>query len=233
MELAYKYIKEEDYLNAIKIYDDLLVNDEYNLQILSNRTLAYIKIGNYKKALIDAIYVAKNNQKSAKAWGRLGASLYGITLKSLNKSNQKYIFKKLVNAKQAYSMAYKLEQSKIYLKMISDIDIQLNMINYTNTIENVDYITESTKIPEIESLLNCFDDFFQKVETSKPIDNIFNSANSLINLMSSNTNIMSKLNNEVFQNKVLTMANNPFGALQDPDIMTVLAEMIKDISKLN
>lgn len=99
-------LKEKKYNKAIELYTQLLdYNNDYN--ILSNRGLAYIKIGNLDKALIDLVNSTKLNPECAKTWGRLGAVLY--------KTN------KLSESLTAYTKAYELENNKIYLNMINEI----------------------------------------------------------------------------------------------------------------
>ena len=49
-----------------------------NIQLLSNRSAANIKLSKFKEALKDAVKCTKLNSSLSKSWGRLGGALYGM-----------------------------------------------------------------------------------------------------------------------------------------------------------
>lgn len=73
---------------------------------------------------------------------------------------------------------------------------------YTNMINHINYLTAKKD--------NKFDDMFETMFES----------------IISNPNIMKKIINPNFQNKVLSMQSNPFDAFKDDDIMDVMNQMI-------
>jgi tetratricopeptide (TPR) repeat protein len=119
---ANQYFKNGNYQKSINIYSEILELDKDNHEILSNRSAAYIKIKKYDLALNDIIKTIKFKPCCGKAWGRLGATLYG----------QNKIEKALV----AYNKANELESMDIYSQMINQINEQLNNTNNTNNTNN-------------------------------------------------------------------------------------------------
>lgn len=121
MNLGNSYYINGLYKKAIQEYSYLLTNPELGEQLtyntLSNRSAAYIKIGEYSLAVNDCIKVLEHNPQSAKAWGRLGASLYG-----LNKKEESL---------KSYKKAHELEKQEIYLTMIKKIELENIKLNDT------------------------------------------------------------------------------------------------------
>jgi stress-induced-phosphoprotein 1 len=117
-EKANEYYVENKYKEAINIYTQLLEWEPENYMVLSNRSAAYIKLEKWNEALNDAVMSTKLKPDWGKAWGRLGAALYGQD--------------KLDEALVAYNKAYELEPSNIYLEMIEEI--KENMINIKNNL---------------------------------------------------------------------------------------------------
>jgi stress-induced-phosphoprotein 1 len=106
-DMANQYFKEGKYEDAIKLYSEILETDENNHVILSNRSATYIKLEKWDEALKDAVVSTKIKPDWGKAWGRLGAALYGQD--------------KLDEAIVAYNKANELEPSEIYTEMITEI----------------------------------------------------------------------------------------------------------------
>ena len=99
---------ESNYDESIRIFTNLIESNDDIYINLCNRSACYIKLRKYKEALDDCKQVLKYNQTWAKAWGRLGASLYGLSQYN--------------NAKKAYIKASELEPTnQIYKNMISII----------------------------------------------------------------------------------------------------------------
>jgi stress-induced-phosphoprotein 1 len=108
---ANQYFKDCDYEQAVKLYSEILETDKNNHAVLSNRSAAYIKLDKYDLALTDAIKTTKLKPEWGKAWGRLGAALYGQD--------------KLDESLVAYNKANELEPSEIYTQMMDQIKEQL------------------------------------------------------------------------------------------------------------
>ncbi len=106
-DMANQYFKEGKYEDAIKLYSEILETDENNHVILSNRSATYIKLEKWDEALKDAVVSTKIKPDWGKAWGRLGAALYGQD--------------KLDEAIVAYNKANELEPCEIYTEMITEI----------------------------------------------------------------------------------------------------------------
>ena len=186
-EQANNYFKEGNYYAALDIYNELLDEDVDNHLLLSNRSATYIKLCNYEKALDDAVRCTKLKPEWDKAWGRLGAALYGT--------------EKYDDALVAYNKANELEPNEIYQKMIDEIksrfsDMKSKIVNDT--------------LPE-------------DIKNS----NMGNMFSSMFDTVIENPKIMEKLVNPDFQSKVLSMQSNPFGALKDQEVMSIMIEMMK------
>ena len=120
---ANQYFKYCDYEQAIKLYSEILETDENNHAVLSNRSAAYIKLYKYDLALIDAIKTTKLKPEWGKAWGRLGAALYGQD--------------KLDESLVAYNKDNELEPSEIYTQMMDQIKEQLKTMKSKLIDENL------------------------------------------------------------------------------------------------
>ena len=138
-EQANYFFAECKYNDAITIYSQLLEWEPENYMILANRSAAYIKLKKWNEALNDAVTSTKLKPDWGKAWGRLGAALYGLD--------------KLDEALVAYNKANELEPSNIYVEMIEEI--KLNIINIKNNL----FSNESkTQDPTMENLFSTMFD---------------------------------------------------------------------------
>jgi stress-induced-phosphoprotein 1 len=117
-EKANEYYVVGFYNEAVNIYTQLLEWEPENYMVLSNRSAAYIKLEKWNEALNDAVMSTKLKPDWGKAWGRLGAALYGQD--------------KLDEALVAYNKANELEPSNIYVEMIEEI--KQNMISIKNNL---------------------------------------------------------------------------------------------------
>jgi len=138
-EKANEYYVVGFYKEAVNIYTQLLEWEPENYMVLSNRSAAYIKLENWNEALNDAIMSTKLKPDWGKAWGRLGAALYGQD--------------KLDESLVAYNKANELEPSNIYVEMIDEI--KQNIINIKNKL----LLNESkTQNPSMENLFSTMFD---------------------------------------------------------------------------
>lgn len=134
---ANQYFKDGDYEQAVKLYSEILEIDENNHMVLSNRSAAYIKLEKYDLALGDAIKTTKLKPDWGKAWGRLGAALYGQD--------------KLDEALVAYNKANELDPSEIYTQMMNQIKEELKTMKSKLIDEN---ISETVGNPLMSGLFN-------------------------------------------------------------------------------
>jgi tetratricopeptide (TPR) repeat protein len=138
-EKANEFYCEGKYNDAVNIYSQLLEWEPENYMVLSNRSAAYIKLEKWNEALNDAVTSTKLKPDWGKAWGRLGAALYGQD--------------KLDEALVAYNKANELEPSNIYVEMIDEI--KQNIINIKNKL----FLNESkTQNPSMENLFSTMFD---------------------------------------------------------------------------
>ena len=138
-EKANEYYVEYKYNEAVDIYSQLLEWEPENYMVLSNRSAAYIKLEKWNEALNDAVMSTKLKPDWGKAWGRLGAALYGQD--------------KLDEALVAYNKANELEPSNIYVEMIEEI--KQNMINIKNNLFSNDPKAQN---PSMENLFSTMFD---------------------------------------------------------------------------
>jgi len=146
-EKANEYYVVGFYKEAVNIYTQLLEWEPENYMVLANRSAAYIKLEKWNEALNDAVISTKLKPDWGKAWGRLGAALYGHD--------------KLDEALVAYNKAYELEPSNIYLEMINEI--KQNIINIKNNL----FSNESNL--QDQSLGNLFTTVFDSVISNPKI----------------------------------------------------------------
>jgi stress-induced-phosphoprotein 1 len=138
-EKANDYYIEGKYNEAVNIYTQLLDWEPENYMVLSNRSATYIKLQKWNEALNDAVMSTKLKPDWGKAWGRLGAALYGLD--------------KLDEALVAYNKANELEPSNIYVDMIEEI--KQNIINIKNNLFSKE---SKTQDPSMENLFSTMFD---------------------------------------------------------------------------
>jgi tetratricopeptide (TPR) repeat protein len=172
---ANQSLKNGNYEQAIELYNEILEYDKDNYNILANRSLAYIKLKKYDLALIDTVNVTKVKPESGKAWGRLGAALFG--LERFSESNV------------AYCKANELEPQDIYKEMIEQIKNKISKV---------------TNEP-----VNLFSNLFDSIMT--------------------NLKITEKITDTNFQNKVMSLQNNPMEAIKDKEIMEIMNEIFSGL----
>jgi tetratricopeptide (TPR) repeat protein len=135
-EDANNFMKKGKYNSAINIYTKLIERDNINHILYSNRSVAYMKLNQYKHALKDSIKTTKLAPEWAKGWGRLGASLY-----KLNRIEQSHT---------AYLKAYELDNNELYhnmIKLTNQSDSNHSETNMDDLITNMmDNVMANSKI---------------------------------------------------------------------------------------
>jgi stress-induced-phosphoprotein 1 len=154
-EQANNYFKEKNYEEAIKLYSEILDEDQDNYLVLSNRSASYIKLGQYSKGLSDATRCTKLKPEWGKAWGRLGGALHGQG--------------KYNDALVAYNKANELEPSEIYQKMIVEIKDKIN--GFKCSLQNEGIPEEIKNFPMGQMYLSMFSSV---TENPKLMEKLFN-----------------------------------------------------------
>lgn len=168
--------KQNNYEDALEIYNSLLIVNQNDYNLLSNRCLVYLKLKEYQKSINDATNVLKQNVNDGKMWGRLGGGLYGLG--------------KYSEALQAYKKALVIDKFEFYNIMIDRINNKLSI----NSIYDI----------------------------GPKIDNIVSS-------LMTNENLMTKINDIEFQNKILSYQSNPLQILNDKDMMNLMNDIMKNL----
>jgi stress-induced-phosphoprotein 1 len=200
-----------EYKEAIDIYTDILNKDPTNYNVILNRSVVYIKMEKYEEGLEDAVKATKMNPSSAKAWGRVGAALYGLN--------------RLQKALVAYNKANELGPNIIYQNMITDIQKTLTKFN---EIKNTAFTNcEFTRLPQNmmfdENILNSLK------ASGLPVENMFK---TMMDTVMSNPKMIETINNPEFQNKVMSFEGNPLNALKDGEVMNFVNDLMK-VMKIN
>ena len=146
------------YKEAALIFSDILKSEMNTIDssiLLCNRAACYIKMENYEDSLKDMIETVRLKPDWGKAWGRLGASLYGLGR-----------FDKAITA---YKKANELEPLPIYDNMILCIEnivsIKNNGFGQVSISDNI--IKEMLSNDKLISKLE--DENFQKLFFTNPM----------------------------------------------------------------
>jgi tetratricopeptide (TPR) repeat protein len=224
----------EKYTLALEFDSD----DKYKIYL--NRCLSFYKLKKYNKALSDAIKATRLKPDNAKSWGRLGSCLSALG----RKSQSIYAFKK----------AYELEPLNENYKMEANKEIDLNdsdteVEDYEDEDkdykdEDEDYKEEDVKEEDVkeedvkEEDVKEEDDKEKNVNTINfipNIDSMLNNkmVNNMFDKMLSNEELLKKISEQSFQNKMLSYQSNPFEVLKDKEIMTLMTSFFSENKNKN
>jgi tetratricopeptide (TPR) repeat protein len=207
-----EFFYENMFEEAIEKYTlalDFDSDDKYKIYL--NRCLSFYKLKKYNKALSDAIKATRLKPDNAKSWGRLGSCLSALG----RKSQSIYAFKK----------AYELEPLNENYKMEANKEIDLN----DSDTEVEDYEDEDVKEEDVKEE----DDKEKNVNTINfipNIDSMLNNkmVNNMFDKMLSNEELLKKISEQSFQNKMLSYQSNPFEVLKDKEIMTLMTSFFSE-----
>ncbi len=202
---ANKYFEEANYEQAIKLYTEILETDPNNPNILCNRSAAYIKLGNYNLAVIDAVKTTGLKPDWGKAWGRLGGALYG----------QERFDEALV----AYNKANELEPLPIYVQMINQINQQLNIDDNISVPPKISYLMDLFNDSFNDSSNNSVKSF---MSNPKLIEKI-NDSKFLNKLLSFQLSMLSFNNNPTDAMKMCEILN-------DKKFIEICVDVIKSVN---
>jgi tetratricopeptide (TPR) repeat protein len=224
----------EKYTLALEFDSD----DKYKIYL--NRCLSFYKLKKYNKALSDAIKATRLKPDNAKSWGRLGSCLSALG----RKSQSIYAFKK----------AYELEPLNENYKMEANKEIDLNdsdteVEDYEDEDkdykdEDEDYKEEDVKEEDVKEEDVKEEDVKEENDKEKNvntinfipnIDSMLNNkmVNNMFDKMLSNEELLKKISEQSFQNKMLSYQSNPFEVLKDKEIMTLMTSFFSENKNKN
>lgn len=209
-------VLEGKYDEAITIYNELLKNDMKNPVLLSNRSVAYHKMGCYDMALRDCIATTKLKPDWGKAWGRLGANLYKMNRRE--------------DALTAYNKANELDENPIYIDMIQKIeqknDVSVDLIdNMMTTLMTNDKIMRKMMDPSFQSkILTMQSNPFDALND----DEVMEVLNNMMENMKIDDNMISQLNETFNDPNELLELNKKMTSNKD-----IEEKLIKMMKKLN
>ena len=211
------FFNENMFEEAIEKYTlalDFDSNDKYKIYL--NRCLSFYKLKKYNKALSDAIKATRLKPDNAKSWGRLGSCLSALG----RKSQSIYAFKK----------AYELEPLNENYKMEANKEIDFN----DSDTEVEDYEDEDDKEEDVKDEDVKEEDVKEKnantINFIPNIDSMLNNkmVNNMFDKMLSNEELLKKISEQSFQNKMLSYQSNPFEVLKDKEIMTLMTSFFSE-----
>jgi tetratricopeptide (TPR) repeat protein len=217
-----EFFYENMFEEAIEKYTlalDFDSDDKYKIYL--NRCLSFYKLKKYNKALSDAIKATRLKPDNAKSWGRLGSCLSALG----RKSQSIYAFKK----------AYELEPLNENYKMEANKEIDLN----DSDTEVEDYEDEDDKEKDDKEKDDKEEDVKEEDVKEKNantinfipnIDSMLNNkmVNNMFDKMLSNEELLKKISEQSFQNKMLSYQSNPFEVLKDKEIMTLMTSFFSE-----
>jgi len=171
------FIKKK-YNSAIKIYNELIINN-YNLSIIySNKAACYLKLKNYKNALMCSLYSIENNLYNSISWGRVGYSYKGLNM--------------IAEALDAFEIAHKLNK---------------NNENYSKEIKFLnEFIYSKITIKNVFNLLFNNKTLYNKFKNIK--NEISNNNLSVNQILNNNLSVNQILNNNLSVNDINDIVNN-------------------------
>jgi tetratricopeptide (TPR) repeat protein len=240
------FFNENMFEKAIEKYTlalDFDSDDKYKIYL--NRCLSFYKLKKYNKALSDAIKATRLKPDNAKTWGRLGSCLGALG----RNSQSIYAFKKAYEL-EPLNENYKIESKKKLDFNDSDTedededeDENEDKYKYENNdseTEDEDSNNQNIHKQDIFSLTKNIKSIMCTDENNIPnvIDTMMNNkmVDNMFNKILSNDDLINKISDQNFQNKMLSYQFNPLEAFKDQEIMSlmnsVLGNMnVKDFTK--
>jgi tetratricopeptide (TPR) repeat protein len=217
-KLGDNHYNNGEYLLAINEYT-IGLDSVQDVKLYLNRNLAYMKLCNYEEAYNDAISAIHLEYNNAKIWGRLGSVLFAL--------------KRYKLSYDAFNYSYKLKKEPLILKQIKYIKT-----NYLKDEDIKDEDTDEDTEDEDNKLTtnvnnNPPNNLEQLKSMFKGVQFNMENLSQTINNILTNDDILNKIKNNEFQNKVFSYKNNVMDALQDKEITGVLTNILKDLSKSN
>ena len=210
-------MKNKNFEDAIMRYSLLInMNTENKNLILLNRCLAYLQVEKYNEALEDAKESLNLNPNNAKAWSRLGSCL----LAKDKKDEAKIAFKKALELNPDNEEYKKLaEEEEDDDVELNDIMAKLKNLNFIKKLEEADKEKETRKtaIP-LEAI--------SELEKMIPLEGVMG---NIFNKMMNNKNLLELMENNDFQKKITNYHKNPLEAIQDPQILGIMKDIMTEL----
>ena len=219
-----KFFYEQNYEEANNYYTKALdVESEDKYKIHLNRCLSFYKQKKYNEALSDAIKATRLNPDNAKSWGRLGSCLNILGRKQ----------QAVCAFKKAYELEPTNENYKNEAEKKSEKESELNNSDTededseNNEDNNEDDNTFQQEILSLTKNLKSMN--FASMENIDLLNN--KTVDNMLNKMLSNKELINKLSNQSFQNRILSYQNNPFEALKDKEAMSLMCSILQDFTE--
>ena len=201
----------EEAIDKYTLALDFESDDKYKIYL--NRCLSFYKLKKYNKALSDAKEATRLKPDNAKSWGRLGSCLNILG----KKSQAVYAFKKAYEL-EPLNENYKIEANKEIDLNDSDIEVSSNEVSEVSSNED----TEVSSNEEEE---------YTKTDSTSLIQNFMPDTDSLLNnpmfnKMLHNEELIKKMSDQTFQDKILSYQYNPFEVLKDKEIMSFMTSIL-------
>lgn len=225
----------EEAIDKYTLALDFDSDDKYKIYL--NRCLSFYKLKKYNKALSDAIKATRLKPNNAKSWGRLGSCLNILG----RKSQAIYAFKKAYEL-EPLNENYKIEANK-------EIDLNDSDIEEDETEDKTEDKTEDETEDEIEDKQKDKQEASSHEEQGKgeassqekdkkdetdsiiptlnfmpDVDSLLN--NPMFNKMLHNEELIKKMSDQTFQDKILSYQFNPFEVLKDKEIMSFMTSIL-------
>jgi len=196
-----------NYKKALAYYEKALDLDQDNHILHSNCCAVHTKLKNQQSALKSGIKCTRLAPKWSKGWSRLGSALL------LNNNTDKAL------------IAFK-----------QSLELDPNNTTSKNMISTIAHKQDSDTEEESDDEKQCDYSIDQTNDTVPPNlphnlpPNLPMSSNmgDLFGKILSNPKISEKMKDATFQSKLVSNQSNPMAMLNDPDMMEIMQEMMKD-----
>jgi len=210
-DLLYNEQKYEEAIENYTLALDFESDEKYKIYL--NRCLSFYKLKKFDEALTDATKAIRLNPNNAKSWGRLGSCLL-----AQEKKNQAICAFKKAYELDPSNENYKIESEKEseYDSDTEDEDSEQEILSLTKKLKSINF----KSIPNFKETNILNNDLLN----NKMVDNMLNN-------MLSNEDLLKKMADHNFQNKILSYQKNPFEAFKDQEMMSLMGSILKDITK--
>ena len=222
------FFNENMFEEAIDKYTlalDFESDDKYKIYL--NRCLSFYKLKKYNKALSDAKEATRLKPDNAKSGGRLGSCLNILG----RKSQAVYAFKKAYEL-EPLNENYKIEANKEIDLNDSDIEVSSNEVSKVSSNEVSEVSSnEDTEVEYDKEISSNEEEEDTQTDSTSLIQNFMPDTDSLLNnpifnKMLHNEELIKKMSDQTFQDKILSYQYNPFEVLKDKEIMSFMTSIL-------
>ena len=207
---------------------DFESDDKYKIYL--NRCLSFYKLKKYNKALSDVKEATRLKPDNAKSWGRLGSCLNILG----RKSQAVYAFKKAYEL-EPLNENYKIEANKEIDLNDSDIEVSSNEDTEVSSNEDTEVSSNEDTEVEYDKEISSNEEEDTKTDSTSLIQNFMPDTdillnnpmfNKMFNKMLHNEELIKKMSDQTFQDKILSYQYNPFEVLKDKEIMSFMTSIL-------